>query len=71
MLSRSTNPAPVRAMTADVLVKLAEAAARVGGAVVERDRLVVLAVRVGFSRREVGRVAGLSHTTVQRIVREG
>lgn len=36
----------------------------------ERDQLIRDAVAAGISQREVARAVGLSHTAVQRIVRQ-
>lgn len=36
----------------------------------KRDHDIVTAVNNGVSQREVARIAGLSHTTVQNIVRK-
>lgn len=53
---------------ADPLPGLSRAALKLEHAREERDRLIVVAATYGYSLRQIGDAAGLSHTGVSRIL---
>lgn len=56
-------------MAAPVLAALRDVAARLDAAHAERTRLIVAARADGYSYRQIGRAAGLSHARVIEICR--
>lgn len=54
---------------AETMTAVDEAASKVREWTMARDERIAAAVAAGASQREVGRIAGLSHTAVQHIIK--